>query len=108
MPNKEYISHEEALEAAAQAAAEARQAYEKDWPEYCRTCGGWGAFILCETHGLPSSGEVLSEPCNDCTQRYDTGPQQCARCGERGLDEDGTGPCTNCGWNYDDGIPQAW
>lgn len=43
----------------------------------------------------------MFDPC-EATERIET----CHRCGLDGLAEDGEGPCTHCGWNYDDGEPE--
>lgn len=76
----------------------AASAWRAKWPKYCPSCGGWGGrsypssaydpggYDVCEAHGKI---------------------EICHRCGEHGLDENGTGPCANCGWNYDDGKPQS-
>lgn len=71
------------------------------WPRHCHKCRGWGGFAFIETHGLPSGGEVLIDSC-------DAGEtQRCHRCGAHGLDADGNGPCRECGWDYDDGMPEC-
>jgi len=58
----------------------------KRWPNHCKECGGWGGkpigFDLCESI-VPPFDEA----------------EVCHRCGERGLDEIGQGPCTKCGWD---------
>lgn len=66
------------------------------WPKYCGDCGGAGRFHDWGDMYTPPS----DEPCDMCTCIG-----VCARCGERGLTEDGEGPCSRCGWNYDDAIP---
>jgi hypothetical protein len=73
-------------------------AWNARWPGACRTCDGFGVF------GSPASWEEPggSDPCDDCT-----GQGYCARCGKPGLTPDtGAGPCSVCGWNYDDARPQ--
>lgn len=79
-----------------------RREWVSKWPKYCRTCGGNGLihdpgyFDYRAGVGLPPS----YEPC-ECTESC-----RCARCGEIALkDETAEGPCTNCGWNYDDALP---
>ncbi len=71
------------------------------YPTYCRQCDGWGAFHP------PGSWEEppCIDPCDGCTANEPT--PLCGRCGFAGLDrETGEGPCSACGWNYDDGLPQ--
>jgi hypothetical protein len=77
------------------------EAYESQWPNYCRRCGGWGGSTFDQGHpyGATTAYETLFEPCEFCTEDL-----ICARCGEPGLGEDADGPCKFCGWNYDDGI----
>ena len=73
--------------------------WEAKWPNYCRKCNGAGHSFYPATWEAPEE----SDPC-DCT--YDG---ICARCGYKGLKEDtGDGPCTLCGWNYDDARPNPW
>ena len=43
-----------------------------------------------------------AEPC-ECVEEG-----ICPRCGKHSLNEDGEGPCTRCGWNYDDMLPPSW
>lgn len=78
-------------------------AYVAKYPNYCKTCGGFGVHCWEERHDAGYPGEPMSEPCDACT-----GQGICARCGEKGLDEDGNGPCTHCGWNYDDDGYPGW
>jgi hypothetical protein len=86
------------------ARAEAEAFFAK-WPNACKKCGGWGAHVFYESHGLPGIAEQLSDPCDDCTAND---PVKCARCGaENTLSPDGDGPCKACGWNYDDGAPEV-
>jgi len=72
--------------------------WEARWPNYCRQCYGYGAFFHPATREEPES----SDPC-DCTL-----DGVCPRCGITGLNEDGEGPCDNCGWNYNDAKPEIW
>jgi hypothetical protein len=65
------------------------------WPKFCGDCNGAGAFHDWGDRYTPPS----DEPC-ECTMAG-----RCARCGAQGLTEDGDGPCTACGWNYDDSVP---
>ena len=81
--------------------------WEKRWPNYCRKCNGEGQFI---SYYNPSpSGVSLGsgyiediEPCI-CTEN-----SICARCGSNALNEDGSGPCQVCDWNYDDCKPYPY
>jgi len=83
-----------------------REAYEEveklvkewraKWPNACDECGGWVGFHTRGTYDSPPD----FDPC----EREPA--EECHRCGEIGLDEDGNGPCSKCGWNYNDGEPQ--
>lgn len=85
--------------------------WKKKWPAHCVHCNGWGGHVTYESHGLPGIGERLFEPC-DCLLKEDIEDIVCPRCGLHGLtfneytevDEDKE--CTECGWNYDDGLPE--
>jgi hypothetical protein len=79
-----------------------QEAWTSLWPDYCKTCNGQGVFTEAfDPHSGGSSLE-LTDPCPDCT-----GKGICARCGQPGLDKDtGQGPCSCCGWNYDDWLPE--
>lgn len=68
------------------------------WPLHCRACDGWGGRTFLQSHG-PGPSEQLFDICG-ATEDI----AMCHRCGVTGLDEDGNGPCTACGWNYDDGV----
>jgi len=80
-----------------------RDEWKAKWPNYCRDCDGWGGSTFYESHGLPGPAERLIEPC-ECVMAETDGPQKCPRCGELSLDNDGSGPCNNCTWDYDDGL----
>lgn len=88
-------------------AVKLRTAWLSEWPDYCRHCHGQGAHYY--TFDPSPTGVSLSagtmedaEPCDQCTEQG-----ICARCGKAGLDpETGEGPCSHCGWNYDDGVPE--
>lgn len=74
------------------------------WPQHCRECEGHGGFTFVERHGFNHGpGEVMSDVCETCVVN-----SICARCGLKTLNEDGDGPCTNCGWNYNDGCQIAF
>lgn len=73
--------------------------YARLWPHHCKACGGWGGSSFQESHGFKGGGsETIFDPCGSL------GDNQCHRCLAEGLSEDGDGPCTACGWNYDDGM----
>lgn len=77
-----------------------QQAWVVRWPNHCTKCHGWGGIAFTEMHGFThGSGEQLFDHC-ECTET------KCPRCGTvGGLSEDSEGPCSACGWNYDDGFP---
>jgi hypothetical protein len=74
--------------------------FTRKWPDYCTTCGGWGQLCTTEMHGFTHGpGEQVCEPCEGME------PGQCHRCAAKdALSPDGDGPCTECGWNFDDGL----
>jgi hypothetical protein len=75
-------------------------AFARRWPAYCRACGGWGASSYEERHGFAGGGsETITDPCDAIAD-----PRVCHRCGCLGLNADGEGPCSACGWNYDEGL----
>lgn len=82
------------------------------WPNHCKKCGGWGLRQFIQSHG-PGLIEHLQEPC-ECTEGSadNEGVPVCARCEERLsfkiMETVGEGPCNNCGWNYDDGMPSLY
>lgn len=79
-----------------------RMLWERQWPNHCKTCEGHGVFTGTTKVDFGPGGLPDADPCHDCTEKG-----ICARCGEPGLDrETGEGPCTNCGWNYDDAAPE--
>lgn len=77
-------------------------AWAARWPHHCPQCQGWGGSSYTEMHGFNyGSGETLFDPCDHLPIEV------CHRCGQAGMTEDdGAGPCSYCGWNYDDGMPQ--
>lgn len=84
-------SHEQAVAAGA--------SWRDKWPNHCKQCHGWGGFSFYQSHG-PGPSEQMFDTCD----AYDNF-HRCHRCGELGLTADGDGPCSHCGWNYDDGDP---
>jgi hypothetical protein len=74
------------------------EAWKAQWPNHCKACGGWGAWQYAEP-----SGELTIERCTALPEGT------CHRCGT--LDaidpEDEMHPqCRECGWNFDDGVPE--
>lgn len=81
--------------------------YVEAWPNYCRSCSGWGVTTYRQSvpYGSTSASFDVADPCAACTNLG-----KCARCGldglsseERGDGDTGTGPCEFCGWDYDEG-----
>lgn len=94
----ECIARHEAVKAA-------EMAWCEQWPNYCKGCGGAGAFYDYGSRDEPPS----SDYCESCA-----GKCLCGRCGlpgltneENGDETSGEGPCKLCGWNYDDIIPDS-
>lgn len=80
----------------------AADTWRRAWPLHCRACGGWGGHGFTERHGFAyGSGEPMFDPCE-----AQADPATCHRCGGQGLTQDSEGPCTLCGWDYDDGAPK--
>lgn len=80
-----------------------RKVWIEKWPLHCRACGGHGGSTHTEMHGFRyGAGEQIFDVCEELPA------EQCHRCGEHGLTEDGEGPCKSCGWNFDDGIPEIF
>lgn len=74
------------------------------FPNYCRSCdaeGGSGSpgGYMCPPEFDVCEGDARFAGDEDCSR--------CHRCGDRGLTEDGDGPCSKCGWNYDDAAPSV-
>ena len=82
--------------------------YERQWPNYCRNCRGWGYIPAGYEYGAP-----ILDPCDECVDQG-----RCPRCNyqiyESPCDdwEDGT-VCPKCGWH--DGVtegivdePECW
>jgi len=77
-------------------AQEAAKSWRDLWPNHCKHCGGWGGAIYPDTRHEPGGFDICEA----------LPAEKCHRCGQDGLNEDSEGPCTVCGWNYDDGEPQ--
>lgn len=82
----------------------AAEAWRQTWFNACPCCHGWGGFAGRQGH--PYGSTVAYEETFDVCDELPV--TQCHRCGEHGLDQDSNGPCTYCGWNYDDGEPTLW
>lgn len=75
------------------------------WPDYCRSCEGWGYFSHSYDPSpagvsLGSGFMVEADPCDACTGA-DPHPF-CARChavNDQWLEGEDS-PCTACGWNW--------
>ncbi len=91
------MEHSEKCKASMAALQAAIDAYQTQWPNFCHTCGGWGAFQTVDSvpYGPGSVSMYGSEPCGAC---IDEG--KCPRCGAQALDEDGEN-CASCGWNWE-------
>ena len=72
-----------------------RTEYQETYPNYCKTCQGWGSFKS------PASPHDHVEGCKECITN-----RRCPRCGENALNKMDT--CGKCGWYWDDnnrGLP---
>lgn len=70
------------------------------WPNHCTRCGGWGGATGYQS--VPYGSTTASMPIFDvCEALPET---QCHRCGRHGLNDESEGPCSFCGWNFDDGM----
>ena len=58
------------------------------WPNHCKSCFGWASVKSDE----PWFG---SEEACGCVLE-----NNCPRCGETGLSETSSSPCSSCGWNW--------
>lgn len=73
--------------------------WKAQWPGYCPVCQGWGGIGDYGARDSSLPGHIWS-PCEAIDN-----PEACHRCGERGLGPLGVGPCSECGWDRDDGLP---
>ena len=73
---------------------QANAAWADRWRKHCTACNGWGGFSA-------PLADARSGGFAWCTA---LGAGQCHRCGEHGLSAEGEGPCSVCGWNYDNGM----
>ena len=83
-----------------------RVAYTQLYPNHCINCEGWGGHAAREFRGMYGMSAAYEDTFDTCPECVDKG--KCPRCStENALNEDGEGPCPNCGWNYNcDGMPQ--
>ena len=79
-------------------------AWLERWPRHCEECRGRGCWSSPGSWDAPGDGG----PCEGCTEQG-----ICPRCGEPGLTAEsrgdsstGEGPCSACGWDYDDSCPE--
>jgi hypothetical protein len=77
---------------------DAQAAWEKRWPRHCKDCRGTGGTFI---RNYPHAPDDF-EPCEALPKL-----QTCHRCAKDGLDEDGDGPCKQCGWDYGRGEGDA-
>lgn len=79
--------------------------YVIQWPNHCKTCGGWGIFYTDydpSPAGISLSAGYMTDfdPCNDCVEN-DT----CPRCGRLLPDDfdydDFDEPCPHCEFTFD-------
>lgn len=76
-----------------------QDAWKAKWPNYCKSCGGWGVTTYYESHGFKyGPSEQIVDPCE---ARSETA---CHRCGMEGHDPDHEQACFFCGHNSDDGL----
>lgn len=107
-PSDEWMSDADAEAIAVREVQEKQWIAERDavnavwrarWPNHCPACRGWGGAVHHESHGFShGAAEQIFDLCDAIPET------QCHRCGERGLTEEGEGPCARCGWNFDDGL----
>lgn len=74
--------------------------WKAKWPNHCSACGGWGGATSHQS--VPYGATTAAMPIFDiCDALPET---QCHRCGQHGLTQESDGPCSFCGWNFDDGL----
>lgn len=77
-----------------------RDVWMAAWPNYCRTCEGWGGHQFRESHGSPYGSELLFDVCA-CVEIG-----KCPRCGGASLTEFGDDTvCSLCLWSFHEGMP---
>jgi hypothetical protein len=74
------------------------EAWKARWPNYCRACGGWGAYQQED----PVLGEIALVACTALPEGT------CHRCAAADAvhPEDAvlSRGCRECGWDHDDGL----
>lgn len=117
------MEHTKACVEASIKAEKERADFFKKYPNYCKSCEGWGGFVYYENHGLPGAGERIFDMCGDCI-----GNDICPRCGyqhpvkwqydetyfdggyEVPFFDEVDSNCLNCGWNCETdswGLPEV-
>jgi hypothetical protein len=72
--------------------AEEEKAFAALWPDYCRTCYGYGEV----GGGIDrDTGMSLADACPTCAEKGN-----CPRCAKPLEDESGETPCPSCGWAW--------
>lgn len=82
------------------------RAYDAQWPQHCKHCGGWGVVRLIDSVPYGSTSVTLEsdEVCEHC--RGSERPT-CPRCGCMTLPQDGE-LCAECHWNVGDAGRPKW
>lgn len=82
--------HTHACQRAATTRWKERAAWEARWPNYCRSCEGWGEVVYVGSQYEPPE----SDPCPRCSEQG-----HCPRCGGATLNDDNEyAHCGACGW----------
>lgn len=109
-PPFNFIHHPEAMSTATESSEEtladatAAERWRQAWPKHCQACEGCGGRPF--TQSQPYGDGLVGEPMFDVCEATSS-PAVCHRCGAaNGLGEEGEGPCVECGWDYDDGVPE--
>jgi|SRR6266542_7053771 len=99
--------HNEACKHAFDGYEQAKAEYERQWPNHCRECNGYGGFSSSYDPspagvGLASGWMQDFDTCSACV---DEG--RCPRCAGS-VEDDASVPCARCGWTADtSGAPAA-
>jgi hypothetical protein len=99
-------THTKECDTAGMAQDAARERWKAAWPDYCSVCEGRGGTHYAGYFDYKAgAGEPPSfDPCEACVCQG-----RCARCQSALSDQEtGEGPCTACGWNYDDELPEPY
>ena len=81
--------------------------FEKKYPNYCRTCGGWGGFLVpgvrTFSNGDPGYPDEF-EDCQDCVCQF-----KCPLCEKEFPEENMDDDILPCGHEqYPEGIPECY